>query len=297
MKFHFDFENYRNNLADEIKEKKKISTEEAKDFLESEQKTEKYQISKLLKKEANFEIERFRNLEVETIDISEKIPENIQLWLDREKLKELGEYPDSLVGSSKNEIEEAKKFINDITDGDFLNPEKLNTIIYGYSDHGRHTTLVDFNPHDRLGKADPIWFAAGGSRFFRSISKRIVISDPFSQRFLDLVDSMGTSNITLNFTNYGDNLKRLGKNRIIKDERDHLFGFDHVSPNNDKLKKCIDFANKNKEEGLRIHFVDRYVDRRVKLKTKITWIDIADWIIDLPAGKLYKIKEIEKKSK
>ena len=92
IKFSFDSQKYRRNLADKLREERITDRDTAKNILDNEKKTKRYQISKDIKRvsienkkitgENNTETE----VEIQTFDISDKIPEDIKLYFDEIRL-------------------------------------------------------------------------------------------------------------------------------------------------------------------------------------------------------------------
>jgi len=331
MKFSFDFEKYRDNLADDIREKRKESKQEARDALEKEQKEERYKIAKEakavdleIKKVESLAKEEFEksDLSIKTIDIKDKIPEKIQLAIDRKRLTEIkyrGQDEEIKKSSSKlrfdKEImDEAKEFVNEITNGDFLNPERLNTAIGGYRKNLPHKMLSQsekvlpkektenirklskekhkddssekvyipetstFSPGDPIiGRGDNprfpnLWFAAGDSHWWDPV-KQLVIVNPYSKRFKDSIFYARTPNLI----NEEERASINPKDMEDEEKREIV---------NKELNKLVQYANKNTLAGIEVCF--KREEERVLFK------DIADWIVDLPNGVVYKIEEKEK---
>lgn len=104
MKFSFDAESYRKDLAEELKEKRAVSKDSAKEFLTNEQETKRYAIAKDIKlvsseirkmsgKESDasngVENRSTPELQIETFDLSDVMPEDLKLYIDAIRLKEI----------------------------------------------------------------------------------------------------------------------------------------------------------------------------------------------------------------
>jgi len=311
MKFLLDSEKYRADLAGKLMDKRKQSKEDAKDLLEQEKKTDEYDVARRIKhvneirKKTEKELEKIRNIKIEEINIQNLIPTEIKLYVDRRKLNNI-DYALRKEGVFKKNIahDEAKKiktdeemiaiinrFINQITDGDFLNNERLNHVIYGYGQEypnfaGVQNIQLNFKsnrqffplpyssnrpeiPQDRIltehhrkDRKHGIYFAAGGSKFCDG-SNPIIICNPFSKRFMNKVEEIKMP--------YHNEIMKISKND--KENRNNLLEF-------------ITCANEDKESGISIKFFDLYGEY-------IRWADIADWIVDIPNEKLYRITEVD----
>lgn len=299
MKFSFDAKGYRDNLAKDLIEKRKESKEEAKEFADKEKATKKYQIAKEIKK-INFSIEKLERdyeIKIETFDVSEKIPENIKLYLDELRLwnikkvtseKKYGERP----YADRNLIEEAENLIDDLTEGDFKNPEILNHVIGGFSyDRApsylrleKRTTLsessgnlettsipiedaFDLNEHIGFGVEAELWFGAGGSHWLRRPENAVIIVDPKRQEFKSIIQRIL----------YANERYQLGKRGGVE-----IKDFRHMD---EVLNKITQNANGDKEGGILIEFE----------KGQASWKKIAKWVVDLYHGKVYKLTEISEK--
>jgi|GEM_PF-3731431 len=335
MKFSFDFENYRKNLADELKKKRKESKENARNFLGDEKKTEKYNVAEEAKG-IDFEIKKIKpdqkdkiktlksggKYEVETIDIKDKIPENIRIFIDKRRIWETkyGELEEDVESEntieaeelrpfSENEEAELKRLINEITENNFSDKNKLNTVIGAYrAIYGdrliTQTSGVDmpkeraemikkirkervkgkkykihipynvnqFNPKDLIWGRNA-YFAAGDSHWLDPV-KTLVICDPFSERFQKKANFVRP---------YFQSQEYQGA--WVNPKHDSSYDPENL-PRARSYAKNIEYASRNTEGGINITF-----------KEMTKWIDIAEWIVDLPNGKIYKITEKEKTKK
>jgi len=158
MKFSFDFENYRKKLAEDLVKKRKDSREGAKNLLDEEKDTEKYQIAKRIKninyieKKVENEIKKERERErevcikIKTININNIIPEDLKIFFDQIRLEAIEEGLRKKIVRPKN-AKSGKElhaildsFVNEITEGDFLNPQRLNHVINAYT-RGHKTNI------------------------------------------------------------------------------------------------------------------------------------------------------------
>lgn len=338
MKFSFDARNYRDNLAKDLVEKRKESREDAKQFLDEEKTVDRYlfsediknlstEIEKEKKEVKSDEIERRDvddNFEIQTFDISDRIPKDIQIYFDKIRLqkiqKELTDFPvkndyrefhkttthadgkrDLLLSKLNKETQhkfemreseivnkmrdydyqirdEARNFIDELTDGAFYNPNMLSHVVEGNS---KHPALKSENRFPHVNKdsntlqeksfeidnvsLDELWYTAGGSdQYIFDPTKVIVICDSNGKRIREsLYDLHG----------YGDSNKQDWAK--TKSEL----------PMKERFEKAMDVARKSHIGGICITF-----------DTEKTWEEIADWIVDLYHGKLYKIVEKSKEA-
>ncbi len=252
-------------------------------------------------------------VEVETIDISQKIPEAIKLLFDRSRVREIlgekGKIDDVHVGEK-----ELHDLINTITKGAFYDTNKINTVLLGNpisNGLGRKSSFsvgnikdIPTDEQDQLhylsvpsGRPSEamvhfpveravnfpeeelrdvgVWFAAGGSEVINGFDP-IVICDPFSDRFLRRVYSVEFRGDRPGFKD----AMSVSSKRMDGWEPDNLA----------KYKKIIEAVNEEKYEGAEFMFHETNTD------VGLQWKDIAEWIVDLPEGKLYKCKQIGEKS-
>lgn len=304
MKFQSNFEDYKNDLAKDLKEKRSESREDAQNFLAVEKETDKYKLSRNIKIVRN-EIDKNKNdeiiekievepvgINIEEIDINNQIPEDIKMQLDELRLHSYDknfEHPNAkksgLVNFATNK--EVKRRIVNIIDlmveGNFLSQERFNTVINAWGGNSDAKRWLydrkddDFNEHQYFAPSDevtsPLWFAANGSDFYFDLQQTIVIVNPFSKRFRENTKSVAK----FKANKYGDrakpeqliNLEELKNSTKSESEINSLL--------EKNIKKSLNFAKIHKEEGICISF------------NNVRWYDIADWIINISTGKLYKI--------
>lgn len=298
MKFSFDFENYRENLAEKIKEKKQESQEKAKKFLKQAKKTDQYEIAKVLKK-TSFDIEKIKentkeavvknkSYETEEKDIGDLIPEDVKLYIDKERLREIKNTgfqipPLKDFDEKRREdiILKAKDFINEITGGDFYNLDRLNTVISPL--RGNHLINEEMGtvPVEKSPNIYPescikkLWFSSNGSEFFTP-PRILVIANPFSKNFKERVMAIKKQDDSTYFHEDPSSSNRI-EDYLLSD-------YDNI------IKKALKDANDDKLGGITIEFRRSYSTNTANTKLA----DIADWIVDLPREKLYKIRHLEK---
>ena len=201
---------------------------------------------------------------VEVIDIKNKIPKSAQSFIEEAKIHETKS--DKKFFSTQNNREsvvvEALDFVNKITNGDFYNPKKLNTVIGGYREPSKFFT--DYmkgmlNNPASIGR-NFVWFSVGGSHWYDP-RKVLIIMDPYVRKNRDVC---GIYSITPKGGCRMD--------EIVWNDKD----FDK------HLKDVMRRAHPGREDGF-----------RVSLSGQDKWRDIADWVVDLARGKLYKISEPE----
>lgn len=331
MKFSFESEEYRKNLADKLKEERKIDKSEAKKLLEEEQGSKQYIVSKDIKSVvtnnertrtsaedlASSEVleDKESGLEIQVFDINDKIPQDIKLYLDTIRLREIkssfsdvkidGIHTLYSVESSlrehdnwnmvednslnairepdwkkrkKEAIEEealilkARDFINEITNGAFYSAEMLKHIVGGEEEH-KHLksryphikkggSLLEENIFDiSSGGIGGLWFTAGVPGWF-SIRKVAIICNPNSERF---------QNKVLSASPYEGADWEKAREKAAEWSNLQL---------QEMLKEATKVAERSKVGGVSITFNSRQ-----------KWQDVADWVVDLYHGKLYKISE------
>ncbi|MCL5012255.1 MAG: hypothetical protein M1320_02415 [Patescibacteria group bacterium] len=276
MKTSFNFEKYRKDLSDELRKERDVGDhEKAEKKLKEEKNTARYKISKELKLlSSKLEDAEYSQLEVKEYNISEEIPEDIKLYIDKERIKSFETSRKTNIINNNSELnfdeKQLTKLIDKLSDGSFTDKNKLNTTIYGFGGGGEElpqggyiTNLSKKLQKETLDLQDPtkrlvygeisyygetrVYFAAGKNPFY-SPEKILVIADPTKKRFLKC-------------------LKRL-----------------HFEENGaNRLDKEIEKAREHPTTGGIIIF-----------KEGTSWLDIADYIIDLPNNKLFKLKDAEK---
>jgi len=324
MKTSFEFEKYRKNLADNLREKiSESGFGSAREDLEKEKEKPEYQIAKglkLMKRQIEHTLPEGRevfDLIVEEYDISDKIPNSLKFYIDKtreemvckykdrklknidikkELINSLNEYDKKEVDSELKEsfwgrkIEDLNEeflsnllgilLVNKLTEGALKNEDNANHTVNGEGDDGRMYPIslarkergglrtqtiynVNFDPYDRyIAKNEGDMFfstAKERARYFRSYSQ-IIIVNPVSDRFLYLRNRISDSEIERGRKN-GEDI--LGKWREEK-KKDW-----------EKEKQLPDPC------GFRVRFDQTFPK----------WVEIADWIVDLPGGKLYKITD------
>ncbi|MFH1608594.1 MAG: hypothetical protein ABH951_01075 [Patescibacteria group bacterium] len=261
---------------------------------------------------------------LETFDISDRIPESLKLYIDTERMDavESKSFPATFAfqrGLKQMLIDDLKKYgdgwiknddkennlvktltyllVNKLTEGEFSNENNINHVVFGAFDSEpvgpqtpsrkkfederekrlywrdlkeRDTVYgIGFDPNSTILGEIPFSdcvsidrYKAGerhrAGHYLSSPSKPIIIVNPLQKRFLSLV-AMDENSF---------------KNKIQKEKTKTdmgiYFGWNYDGMNEYKNKKGL--------------------SGRFGLK----WTDLADWIVDLPSGKLYKITEKEK---
>lgn len=314
MKFSFDSEKYRKSLAEDLIKKRKESKEGAKELLKQEKETHKYKVAseikninelarKTIRGAEDAEKEKNKDIEIEEIDINDIIPDEIRVYLDEVRLSKIYEdlgrkYTGHKDSKNREEMRTiAAEFVDELTEGDLLNPKRLNHVINGYAssrsligagtgkrvieskveDEDEKIFLIPYSrdySNDPLRKIDTsrapsytydsgqkgLFFASGGSHWYAP-EKELVICNPYSQRFKGKI-----SFIKLSLKEVVDISSEMDDEQI-----------------NELLDRAIEECGRYKESGVLIGLKDQI--------QFISWADIADWIVDLVNGKLYKITE------
>jgi hypothetical protein len=321
MKSSSDFEKYRSELAkDLVGEHKNAGAESAREKLDKEKETPEYVISKsllgvkkALSKEDNpssiKQVNERSHVSWEEIDIADKIPKVIKLQIDYDRINaiknELGtpayQLEDDVEDKLRLEVEnELKKrgvesmdnlsigylkelVINEITNGALFDKNNLNTVIDVYGKHDQRQfdprTQSWLNKQERINiqtkhdlSFDPdayIKTKSLGDEKNRAKSRstqEVWFSHPNARYLLPLYFSKGNQVIIVN-----PHSKRFTES---------------VGKTNPEIQAAI-------EEYLRLYTEKPgYQDGiTFDINSQSTWADIAEWIVDLSAGKAYRIKE------
>jgi len=313
MKFSFDYQDYRKNLADELKEKRKDSRKDAKDLLNKEKLTDAYEVSKDAKR-VNFEIENVTGekelntmggnkktvfesdlsgkLQIEEIDVKDKFSEDFWLRIDKRRLDEIGKYEDSLIYKENPHRSMGDEILEKLTEGDFINPERLINVQDGY-----------FSPKNLLIH-HPLSFHKVGKttgKMINKLPKFISNSDKESDRVMVPTNRDGyelPSYFSAGGTHFYSDFKPIiicnpfsekFKKILLKAEsfdgsvniQKDLMNRESLIPD-EEIKKATAYANKDKSGGIKVIF-----------KRKATVFDIADWVIDLRNRKIIKITRVK----
>lgn len=327
MKTSFEFEKYRKNLADNLREKiSESGFENAREDLEKEEEKPEYQTAKGLKlmkrqiENTHPESREAFDLIVEKYDISDKIPNSLKFYIDKtreemvlkyndrklknidlkkELINSLNQYDKKEIDSELKESFSGKKvedldeehlanlsgilLVNKLTEGALKNENNANHVVNG---EGADSSLypvslarkarkdiagetlfnVNFDPYERfISKGDGLLHlsvAKERGRYFRSYSQ-IIIINPTSDRFLYLRNRPSDYTIKTGKENGEDVLEEWEKKKREEWEKEKR------SPHPD---------------GFIVSFEQTYPK----------WVEIADWIVDLSGGKLYRITEEKK---
>ena len=170
-----------------------------------------------------------------------------------------------------------KDFVNEITDGAFYDSKTLCHVVggEGLDEHSQeHKKRRLRHPHQEDGllyeevfdidnaSSSSLWFNAGGSAWFQEdMTNIIILCNSERKRFYDEVEGV---------VPYGG---------LNKKEREDRWS---NMPTKELLREAISSGKMVGRGGTNLSF-----------KKDEKWLDIADWIVDLYHGRLYKITEKE----
>lgn len=274
MKTSFNFENYRNNLSNEIKkERKEGMHDDARKTLETARSTNEYKISEKLKSWKHESTPRYpKNMEI--IDISNILPEEIKLYIDFKRLKAAGiSIPDV---ERNNEL--INNFLDKVTNNAFTSKDRMTHVINAVgNERGQKATLKEntLNESDEIsfGKIpskQKLFVSSGGSDWY-SPDKTLVILNPKSRKFKDNI----TLPITLDPQNekFPSDFYRPGEH----------FDKEEIKKNGVSLDEILNKASEEKTTGVQI--------KMNRSETGHDWLDIAEYIVSLRDGKVYHFND------
>ena len=327
MKSSFNFENYRNNLAKElVDEHKNAGTNAAREKLDKEKKTLGYKISsslnqvkRSLSKNENLDLrnehaEMKSRVSFEEIDVSDKIPKAIKLAIDHQRINAIREellnkkVNKSIDKGDKNfdaqlnaEIEaELKKrgvetgtgglgllkelVVNEITHGALFDSKSFNTVI----DATRHSN-THYEPRagaflDSRGRVN------AETKDNLSFNPDAYVRSKHPNDEKNRMISTSSQSIFFSHSSEKDGIMRSyfteGNQVVIVNPESARFlkgvsGYDnHIRRDYDDIQKSIQDYVAKPAQGMIFN-----------INSQTTWADMAEWIVDLSAGKAYKIKE------
>lgn len=353
MKFSFDSEDYRDNLAEQLKKGRETNKDAARELLKNEQETGRYQIARDIKV-INTETRKIlggngepeATLEVDTIDISARIPEDIQLYFDTLRIENMKKlegvtlkanfdyraayvYPPTLPENippfaikraekraekdmqkhegdiPENKREEVQReyfnrelsyqfsdimavrfreYLNEITEGVFMDPNTLCHVVGVELDdrHGEEkkkedvrkryplrdeeTGIYEEVPFDVMNaKSNYLWFTSGGSSYLAHGQYRgiVILCDSRNKRLQEVVSWVDAFRVP------GDrDMSRLN---------------DVIALNKLPASEMIGEATKK--------YATTYGGMKLEFKHEVPWVEIADLIVDLYHGRMYKIRK------
>lgn len=382
MKFSFDAESYRKNLASEIKEKRSEGNrEDAKELLDKERETLRYHVAEdiknvlrkieqkedVIKVDDNFSQEKTtekgkeiscevikmtgsdgteRELEVRTFDVTERIPEEMRLMFDIERLaaldrkfdildigpkkfatktdvrsfnfedyitasypdakeiteerrqriydaiceayydgyterfpdkssafdapeiKKLNEFIDGLTDiqehmfAYKLKLQELNEIARDLTDGDYLRGNMLCHVVAALGVKGDLTHLPSEQPDD----------------YRKLIRRRLHQKSDSDIPEEDIFNVHTAESKTLWFST--KDVWSTSPNNIIL----------VCNPKNDRFKK--ELGDNVTDDAIDEALSSNPNNMRIEFKRKEPWFYIADWVVDVYHGRLYKITEM-----
>jgi hypothetical protein len=275
MKTSFNFEGYRKELADELRNERLTDKDKALEMLNEKAKSPQYEISKNLKNlSQKLEVDNigqyFKDHDLKGMnqyDISESIPENIKLSIDNERHYVLEKKYASEIEYNKEEL---ANFLNEITNGAYLSREKMIHVINA---DGADNVKLDLhrlstNTTKEAGMAiaidelrrDKLYVSSGGSAWMHP-ERTLVILDPKSKRFQDSFSLP----------------KSIADMRDFDVDQKYYLKEKGVNLQSLKLVDWLSVAHDFKTQGI---LIDR-------IKDGITWFDFAEYIVDLQNGKMY----------
>ncbi len=313
--------NYRDNLAKDLKEIRKEDDhrskmtellDDKKDTLEYDIEKENKELNKRTKKNPESKIdilnqEIFERPKVKVVekDISSFLPDSIKEYNSIQKiinakylaiLLEFGEDKNSAYKAKKDAVKKEEEALSDkfnkkypefkkknnqelvesidkITGGDFMSHENLNHVIGAYTQEMQERKSYD----DRF-----VYLHGGIKRSLRNIVHGF---NP---------DSL----IGKGETEYGDHLYFASGGNVFLKPDSTLVIFD---PNESRFQKSLEIGavNHDKSEAemtikaalANLKEVSKETGVTLDLKPSMKWKELAKWIIDLPAQKVYLIEE------
>lgn len=212
MKFSFGHEEYRKELANELKKQRDAGNfDVAIKKLEEERITDDYKISKITHRNSDNDIESvessgpfYKEMEsrgFDIVDISSDIPKEIDLLIDKYRLNSIGKELPNL--NKDSHFEECNNFVNKITDGKYFDNRNPNHVIGGYSDflNGLFLhTQSDRRRHEyitgELHRAEKLWINFGRTNWLDPTKQLAIFStnNPNFRRFLTLIIMLDDNN-------------------------------------------------------------------------------------------------------